>query len=51
VPKLDCTKVPGEADPCDQPQKIRSELLLSTMLHHYNDHKEARSNSWPYDDC
>jgi hypothetical protein len=51
VPKLDCTRVTGEADPCDRPQKIRSELFLSTMLHHYNDHEEARSSSWPYVDC
>jgi hypothetical protein len=51
VPKLDCTKVIGEADPCDRPQKIRNELYLSTMLHHYNDHKEARSSSRPYVDC
>jgi hypothetical protein len=51
VPKLVCTKVTEEADPCDRPQKIRSELFLSTMLHHYNDHKEARSSSWLYVDC
>jgi hypothetical protein len=51
VPKLDCTKVTGEADPCDRSQKIRSELFLSTMLHHYNDHKETRSSSRPYVDC
>jgi hypothetical protein len=51
VPKLVCTKVTGEADPYDRPQKIRSELFLSTMLHHYNDHKEACSSSWPYVDC
>jgi hypothetical protein len=51
VPKLDCTKITGEADPCDRPQKIRSELFLSTTLHHYNGHKEARSSSRPYVDC
>jgi hypothetical protein len=51
VPKLVCTKATGEADPCDRPQKIRSELFLSTMLPHYNDHKEARSSSQPYVDC
>jgi hypothetical protein len=51
VPKLVCTKATGEADPCDRPQKIRSELFLSTMLHHCNDHKEARSSSRPYGDC
>jgi hypothetical protein len=51
VPKLVCTKVTGEADPCDRPKKIRSELFFSTMLHHYDDYKEARSSSWPYVDC
>jgi hypothetical protein len=51
VPKLVCTKVTGEADPCDRPQKIRIELFLSSMLHHYDDHKEARSCSWPCVDC
>jgi hypothetical protein len=51
VPKLVCIKATGEADPCDRPQKIRSELFLSTMLHHYNDHEEARSSSQPYVDC
>jgi hypothetical protein len=51
VPKLVCTKVTGEADPCDRLQKIRSVLFLSTMLHHYNDHREARSSNRPYVDC
>jgi hypothetical protein len=51
VPKLDCTRVTGEADPYDRHQKLRSELFLSTMLHYYNDHEEARSSSWPYVDC
>jgi hypothetical protein len=51
VPKLVCTKATREADPSDRPQKIRSELFLSTMLHHCNDHKEARSSSRPYGDC
>jgi hypothetical protein len=32
MPKLVCTKVTGEADPCDRPQKIRIELFLSSML-------------------
>jgi hypothetical protein len=43
VPKLVCTKVIGEADPCARPQKIRIELFLSSMLHY----KEARSSSRP----
>jgi hypothetical protein len=47
MPKLVCTKVTGEADPCDQPQKIRIELFLSSMLHY----KEARSSSRPCVDC
>jgi hypothetical protein len=51
VTKLVCTKVTGEVDPCDRPQKIRIELFLSSMLHHYDDHKEARSSSWPCVDC
>jgi hypothetical protein len=51
VPRLVSTKVTGEADPCDRPQKIRSGLFLSTLLHHYNDHKEACSSSQPYVDC
>jgi hypothetical protein len=41
VPKLDCANVIGEADPHDRPQRIRSELFLSTMLHRYNVHEEA----------
>jgi hypothetical protein len=51
VPKLDCAKVTGEADPCDRPQRIRSKLFLSTMLRRYNNHKEARSSSRPHVDC
>jgi hypothetical protein len=51
VPKLVCTKVGGEADPCDRPPKIRIELFLSSMLHHYDDHKEARSSNRPCVDC
>jgi hypothetical protein len=51
VPKFVCTKVTGEADPCDRPQKIRIELFLSSMLHHYDDHKEAHSSSRPCVDC
>jgi hypothetical protein len=63
VPKLDCTKVTGEADPCDRPQRIRTELFLSTMLHHYTIakrparaaghmlivkwHKLMKRTSWP----
>jgi hypothetical protein len=47
VPQLVCTKVTGEADPCDRPQKIRIELLLSSILHY----KEAGSSSWPGVDC
>jgi hypothetical protein len=47
MPKLVCTKVTREADPCDRPQKIRIELFLSSMLHY----KEARSSSRPCVDC
>jgi hypothetical protein len=47
VPKLVCTKVTGEADPCDRPQEIRTELFLSSMLHY----RKARSSSRPCVDC
>jgi hypothetical protein len=47
VPQLDCTKVIGEADPCDRPQKIRIGLFLSSILHY----KEARSSSRLGVDC
>jgi hypothetical protein len=47
MPKLVCTKVTREADPCDRPQKIRIELFLSSMLHY----KEACSSSQPCVDC
>jgi hypothetical protein len=45
VPKSVCTKETGEADPHDRPQKIEFELFLSSMLHYYSVHKEARSSS------
>jgi hypothetical protein len=51
VPRLVCTKIIGEADPCDRPQKIRIKLFLSSMLQQYDDHKEARSSSRPCGDC
>jgi hypothetical protein len=47
VPQLVYTKVTGEADTCDRPQKIRIELFLSSMLHY----EEARSSSRPCVDC
>jgi hypothetical protein len=45
VPKPDCAKETGEADPRDQPQKVEFELFLSSILHFYLVHKEARSSS------
>jgi hypothetical protein len=51
VPKLVCSRETGEAEPCDRPQNIRIELFLSSMLHCYDVHKEARSSSRPCVDC
>jgi hypothetical protein len=46
-----CTRETGEADPRDRPQKIELELFLSSMLHYYLVHKEARSSSRPCVNC
>jgi hypothetical protein len=46
-----CTRETGEADPRDRPQKIELELFLSSMLHYYIVHKEARSSSRPCINC
>jgi hypothetical protein len=46
-----CTGEAGEADPRDRPQKIEFELLLSSMLHYYLVHREARSGSRPCVNC
>jgi hypothetical protein len=51
VPKSVCTKETGEAYPRDRPQKIEFELFLSSMLHYYSVHKEARSSSWLRVNC
>jgi hypothetical protein len=45
VPKPACAKETGEADPRDRPQKVEFELFLSSILHFYLVHKEARSSS------
>jgi hypothetical protein len=51
VPKSFCTRETGEADPCNRTQKIELELFLSSKLHYYLVHKEARSSSRPCVNC
>jgi hypothetical protein len=45
VPKPARAKETGEADPRDRPQKVEFKLFLSSILHFYLVHKEARSSS------
>jgi hypothetical protein len=41
----------GKADPCDWPQKIKCNLLMTSVLHNSGNYKEARSSGWPYINC
>jgi hypothetical protein len=41
----------SKADPCSQPQKIKSRILMTNVSHSGNNHKGARSSSWPYISC
>jgi hypothetical protein len=41
----------GKADPCDRPQKIKCGILMKNVSCSGNNHKEARSGSWPYINC
>jgi hypothetical protein len=41
----------GKADPCDRPQKIKCEVLMTNVSCSGNNHKEARSGSRPYINC
>jgi hypothetical protein len=37
----------GKVDPCDRPQKIKCERLMTNVSYSGNNHKEARSSSRP----
>jgi hypothetical protein len=41
----------GKADPCSRLQKIRYRILMTNVSHSGNNHKGARSSSWPYISC
>jgi hypothetical protein len=41
----------GKADPCDGPPKIKCRILMMNVSYSGNNHKEARSSSWPYISC
>jgi hypothetical protein len=51
VPKTKHFDALGKADPCDRPQKIKCGILMTNVSYSGNNHKEARSSSWPYISC